>query len=555
MMKKMLGLLMACCLLFSSASAAMLTGAEILANGNPDTAEVVDIGDGLPLPALPLVEEEVVLTAMFSRSTTHGDFETMWFLQQVFEETGIRLKIVPVESVGWKEKLGLSFASGDLPDLIIGGMDYSMAAKYGMAGMLQPMNELLEAYAPNAQLLLGAIPESKNNVTASDGNIYLMPAFNLTARDMIFRAGYINQKWIEDSGLEMPKTLDEFYACLVAFRDNDVNGNGDPSDEIPLSFRYNSESSGAAVNGILSAFGFVNQRHDVLDGAYVYVPMHENFRAYLAFMNKLYEEGLLDKEIFTQTNEQYIAKASAYRLGMVQSESKDYMALPEQKHSYALLGPLTSEYNDVPMYPAQPYDVPTAGMAITKNCQNPEAAVKLLDYLYSEHASFMTKCGPEKGQLETDEGWTRIVADDGSISYKIEYDNSKYTGFWAFRQAHGLMNSPFVYAGAHALLVTGGDPDATITSYQIFESGAYDARRPGYPTGVAFTEDEQGLLATYALLDTYVDQMVAKFVTGGLDIEDDAQWEGYLRDIEGMDVQTMIATRQEAYDRWAQTAQ
>lgn len=67
-----------------------------------------------------------------------------------------------------------------------------------------------------------------------------------------------------------------------------------------------------------------------------------------------------------------------------------------------------------------------------------------------------------------------------------------------------------------------------------------------------FTEDEQDILAPFVLLDSYVDQMVAKFITGAIDIHDDAQWQEYLNNIEMMDVATLIETRQAAYDRWNQ---
>ena len=87
-------------------------------------------------------------------------------------------------------------------------------------------------------------------------------------------------------------------------------------------------------------------------------------------------------------------------------------------------------------------------------------------------------------------------------------------------------------------------------SQSVFDSGAYAARRFGYPAGVTFTEDEQDTLAMFVLLDNYVDQMVAKFITGSVDIDDDAQWQIYLDTIDSMDEATLIETRQAAYDRW-----
>ena len=75
------------------------------------------------------------------------------------------------------------------------------------------------------------------------------------------------------------------------------------------------------------------------------------------------------------------------------------------------------------------------------------------------------------------------------------------------------------------------------------------ARRLGYPQMATFTEDEQDILATYVLMDSFVDQSVAKFITGETEITDET-WNEYLENLEMMDLQTLIDVRQAAYDRW-----
>ncbi len=521
---------------------------------NPDTATVVDIGGGLETPELPLVDEPITLTVLYPRQTQHGDFDTMWFIDQVEKETGIRLKILPVESAGWSEKMNLAFASDDLPDLFFAGVTPSDCAKYGMAGKLIPLNDLLEEYAPNAIRLLSGVSNGYRNVTADDGNIYFMPAYNLTARDMIYRSGSINTAWIEKLGMEAPHTVEELYEVLKAIRDNDADGDGDPNNEIPLSFKFNMDSNADATTPILVAYGFVNHRHDVIDGQYVYVPMQDNYREYLRYMNRLWEEDLLDHEVFTQTADQLSAKEKNFIVAMVSSaDAHSYLAVEEQKAAYSLIGPLTSEFNQTLYWPASFAEAAAgAGMfAVTSSCKDPVAAVKLLNYFYSDHCSTMTKCGPEAGQWGGEGGWSQVVAEDGTVSYSIAFDTSKYTGFWDFRCKNGLMNMPFVYASSQAAIVTGAEYYAHRVSEMIFDSGCYENRREGYPQGVAFTEDEQDTLAMYVLLDNQVSLWCAQFINGERDINDDAAWAEYLAMIESMDVETMIETRQAAYDRWA----
>lgn len=507
--------------------------------------------DPLPKPSLPIVEEPLTLSVLYPRLTQHGDFSDMWLLNEIQKETNIWLDVIPVETSAWPEKKNLAFASGDYGDIFLSGLSLSEAAQYGMAGMLQPLNDLMAEHSPNSTSLLRDIfPDSTKNLSATDGNIYLMPAFVNAARDNVVLKGFLNNRWLEQAGLEMPKTLDEMYNALVAIRDGDGNGNGE-ADEIPLSFVYDGDKNDNAVIPILTAFGFVHPRHDVIDNQYVYVPMHDNFRAYLSFLNKLYNENLLDKEVFTQTTEQYNAKMSAYRLGMFGLDPKDFLPVPEQKQGYRLVGALTSEYNQTPMFPAQATETVTTGaFNITDKCKDPVAAIKLLDYMYSDEASFIIKCGPEKGAIEGEGGWIRTTDANGSNSYVIDYDMEKYNAFYSFRCAHGLMNMPFFFTTSAAELVLGSDPDAMNVSLQAFDSGAFDDRRFGYPDSVTFTQEEIDTLASYILLDNYVDQQVAKFVTGALDVNDDSAWNDYIRNLEMMDAQTMIRVRQTAYDRW-----
>lgn len=547
---RILCLMLALALIGSAALADAIKAADIQ---NPDTDTVVDIGGGLPTPQLPLVDKPITLTVLFSRNSNHGNFDTMWFLDQVEKETGIRLKIQAIEGAGWTEKMNLSFASDDLPDLFLTGLSASDAAKYGMAGLLMPLNELMEAHSPNAIHLLDSIPNARRNASTGDGKIYRMPAYDLTARDMIHRSASINTAWLSELGMDAPHTLDEFYNALVAFRDSDANGNGDLSDEIPMSFVFNMGAISDASFAPLSAFGFVSHRHDVIDGKYVYVPMQDYYREYLKFMNKLWDENLLDREIFTMTSDQYLAKIQGYILGVATpADMHANFTNEEYKAAYSLIGPLTSDFNQNPCWPAKTSENSSGSFAITHMCKEPVAAIKLLDYFYSDHCSTMTKCGPEEGTWAGEGGWSETLKGDGSKGYAITYDKEKYTGFWDFRCKNGLMNMPFIYGSSQAAIVTGADFYASRVSEMIFDSGCYDARREAYPTGAAFTEEEQDILAMYVLLDTQVDQWVAKFITGEEDVDSDTAWNAYLSAIGNMDVETMISIRQSVYDRWAQ---
>ena len=533
-------------LLFGITSAfAEVTEAELLAE------KVAKIS--LPTPNLPLAEQPVTLSLMYPKTANHGDFDGMFFLEALKLKTGVTLDIQAIDSNGWNEKLALAFVSGDYGEIFINGVSFSDAAIFGQAGMLQPLEDLIKAYAPNVQYILDTLPETKRNVTAPDGHIYMMPAYDGTPRDMLMNGTYnqeVNGDWLQVLNLDIPSTLDEFYNMLILFRDQDPNGNG-LNDEIPYSFVYN----GDGYNIPLGAFGFVNLRHDVIDGKYTYVPAEDNFRHYLEFMKKLYSEGLLDSEFLTQSVEEYNAKMSEMKIGVMPNSGAAIITLDNYLKTKSL-HPLTSEYNSIPVHPGRAQEVDRYGMVITDKASQEKAiiAIKLLDYFYSEEGTYLIKCGPEYGAWGDmiDGGYVRTENADGTLSYELKYDKEKYSNsYWEFRIKNGLMNMPFFYTSAHANVIIGADAANNHLTQLVNESGMLVARRVGYPQMATFTEDEQDIMATFVLMDSYVDQMVAKFITGEIAL-DDTSWQNYINTLEMMNLKTLLETRQIAYDRWAE---
>jgi len=505
----------------------------------------------LSCPDMPLTNEPLTLSVIYPKETIHGDFDGMFYMKAVEELTNIKLDVQAVEKQGWNEKVGLLFASGDYGDIFLSGISFTDAASYGQAGMLLPMEGLLEQYAPNAMRILDELlPESRRNVTADDGHIYAMPAYDDTPRDMLMNyTQMINVEWMNSVGIkEIPSNTEDMYNLLRAFKIKDPNGNG-KEDEIPYSKVYDGEG----VDPFICAFGYVNLRHDIIDGKYVYVPKEENFRHYLEYMHRLYSEGLIDQEMFTQKDEDYLAKRTEKLIGMGDS-LQDPLTDEEYAATIKTLPPMTSEYNSVKMTPGRFQEVNSFSMCLTDKCDEEKqiAAIKLLDYFYSQEGTYLIKCGPEAGVWGDmiDGGYIRHENEDGTVSYELQYDREKYNdSYYNFRIDNGLMNMPFFYTNAHAQVIIGGDAKNKRVTEGVYEANLLEARRVGYPSTVTFTEDEQDILATFVLMDNFVDQMVAKFVTGEETLNDE-NWNAYVERLESMDLQTLLKTRQGAYDRW-----
>ena len=98
--------------------------------------------------------------------------------------------------------------------------------------ILVPLDDYIEQYMPNYHSRL-YLNDANVSIPASDGKMYYIG--NLTARNINHESHwFINKTWLDKLNLEIPKTVDELTNVLRAFRDNDMNGNGE-KDEIPMS--------------------------------------------------------------------------------------------------------------------------------------------------------------------------------------------------------------------------------------------------------------------------------------------------------------------------------
>ena len=103
--------------------------------------------------------------------------------------------------------------------------------------------------------------------------------------------------------MDVPTTWEEWKAYWYGVRDNDMNGNGDTTDEIPivLEMGQNGERS---LHALLNAFGIKassDAQFCVLDdGTYTMVYEHPRYREFITEMQKLYADKIIDQEFATR---------------------------------------------------------------------------------------------------------------------------------------------------------------------------------------------------------------------------------------------------------------
>ncbi|GAB2540860.1 extracellular solute-binding protein [Gracilibacillus alcaliphilus] len=486
----------------------------------------------------PIVDEQITLSLM-APGTGIAEWKDMPTLQEYAEQTNIDFEYITPPMSDFQTRLNLAFASGDTPDIIFAaGSDNltpAMEVDYGRQGVLLPLEDLIDEYAPNFKALMEENPEIRKSITTNDGHIYALPVINQHPTSA-WPAGplWYNGEWLETLGVEeLPQTTDELYELLVRFRDEDPNGNGE-ADEIPLiDVKMNSSRA-----WFLAAFGMKAWGIEAVGDEVRYAPTSDNYLEYLTYMHQLYDENLLDPETFSHSDEQKKAKGQEDRLGLFPDWFSFFTTgQPEEEAiNNPMFQPLTSDISPEIVLPGNP-GINRGAFAITNNNEHPEASIRWVDYLYSQEGRDFFDQGPE--------GYLWEMGEDGErefLDIPEEFDSSEdYRG--SLTPAYGIPVPMLVD------LVEGSprsDFDLFIEAETQEKVDAY-AETP-YPLTYLTDEEQEIVNGIEVDLMSYVEQMEAKFITG---VEPLSNWDAYVSTIESMNVDQYVEIHQEAYDRWA----
>ena len=228
---------------------------------------------------------------MFLSGTPFNEDWEVW--KEIEKETGVKLKgVVASSNSDYSTAFQNMVASGQLAD-IIACESTSDLEKLGKDGGMLPLNDLIDEHAPNIKKMLEEDPNFKYQTTAEDGNIYNIPLGKELQSSQFY---WIRQDWLDKLGLAVPTTVDELHDVLLAFKNNDPNGNG-KADEIPLFDRSATSENEMGEYLALwdSSTGFYPR-----DGKMAFEPITENYKLAVSNLANWYKEGLIDPEIFTR---------------------------------------------------------------------------------------------------------------------------------------------------------------------------------------------------------------------------------------------------------------
>lgn len=511
----------------------------------------------------PITKDKMTLKVFTMTMPNVEDLATNDFTKYLEDLTGVHVEFETGGRDDWKDKLNLSLQSGDYADVILGvSPDFS---KYGTKeNIIIPLDDLLtEKNCPNYMKMF---KDQLDLSREADGKIYSLLATNDCYHCSYGRKMWINTKYLENMGVSIPTTTQEFYDVCKKFLEM--------------------KPDGIAIAGTAPGAGWFSTFQEYLLGSFMLSPstsytlgvrdytavdkdgkiqcaaVDDRYKEFLKYCNSLYQLGAIYDGDFTQTEEQLRtiinqedAPVLCFPVGTI-SNYIDSAANPELYRQYTTMPPLTGPEGTKLSTNFKYSSIGAGNFCITDKCKNPEAALRWIDFFYSETGDLCSQYGADKGKdwVLNPEGKVGLDGEPALYEVLNSYSPDTQNHDW---QDIGIRVAPMKYRMGFAV-----DPAVDPYSPDGLEKLLYDATKNNYEPykqnesnsdldvlpELKLTVDETTNISTVAVeVEKIINESSVSFITGAKDI--DSEWDGYKESLKKSGLQDLLKVYQTAYDR------
>ena len=458
--------------------------------------------------------------SIFRSTWTDLNEDTDLIIKELNKKFNIKIKILTAPYETWVEKYNIYVTSGDVPDLSVttgpGTMNFNAWAKQGI---YIDINDLYKKHCPNIQKYISddIIEAHKIN-----GGLYGIPKPSLSDTTVAIRAD-----WLKNLNLSIPKNLDDLYAVLKVFKENDPDGN--KQDD---TYGLCSEDTLNTIDFIFGAFGVhcppnvaTNWITDE-NGKLTSNLLESGVKDAIKYVTKLYRDKILDQEWMITKSQAYVDKIHTGKVGISKTGFLTMIADTESKIKANDPDCELSIMENV-VGPEGKYVRPMQKgfymvSSISSKSKQPEKILEFLDYLMSDEGDTLIRYGI-KGITYTEQNGKITVNKEELKKYAMESGHK-------FKQI--LQRT--------ALVIPGDDTRIP----QLLEMAQVLYEGPFYP---APTLQPQSLKdVTTKQGPDFVKNSVAAIITGNGDV--DSEWDIFIKQWRETGGDQLIKEINELYD-------
>ena len=491
---------------------------------------------------LPLTDEDVTFSiSMMLNPQLANYFEgyqdnPSW--QKYSELTGVSFDFLNISAMNMGEQYNLMFASQDYPDIMHSALTfYSAGADSAVEeDVIVDLAPYLEENAPNYLYWVDKV-DGFANITTDQG---YRPGFvHILDTPSITRSGPVTRgDWMEELGIEAPRTMDELHDMLKAMYET-----------YGAQCEFGADASGFSAawgtNLAIQSFPSVSYPIYQVDGEIVYGPVTDNAKEYLLTMKQWLDEGILYSDFATRTSNfgtiaDFCAGTFSYYNGDTDSLAAAPYYFTDPNATMVAIPNAVREIGDV--IPFNGYNSSMGQVngqgtfSITTACPDVELAVKVLDWRYSDEGSFLFNYGIEGISFEYDENGDPVYTD------LIVNNPDGLSATWltaVYMDEYGYVEhyTKFDYQMS----------DQQLEARELWSENVES--RYDLPKGLTLTAEEAELFSANMVdIASYTSESILKMLTGDMDIE--GSYGEFVSTIESMGLQDCLDCYAAALERY-----
>lgn len=493
---------------------------------------------------LPLSEETVTFTYWKPMHTNASKLMTDYNGNEVYQElerrTNVHIEWIHPAAGQEAEQFNLLVAANDLPDFVCmeSGATYpGDVAKAIEDGVFLPLEDYIAKYCPNLTAIYAEYPEVAKQMKTNEGHIWgfgeLMLEKDSTGPISPWAGPAVRMDWLEELGLDVPVTLDDWHEMLVAFRDQ-------KGAQVPMIL---SKSGLPNFGQFLGAFG-VGRDFYREDGVVKFGPIEQGYKDYLTLMNQWYQEGLLDVDFPSTASDAnfYAEYLTTGKAGAIDITYQDivplYNSLLGDQGKVAAVPYPKKNADDQLHIGCITYEVETGHSRVFVNAKmDPERlaiAMRWWDYMYSDEAFLLCNYGIEGRSYE--------LVDGKPVFTDLVLNNEEGMDYALWSWKYKLFNGTFRYTG---YAMPAENAQASLDSITMWARDNDRANMlPPSSIPLEYTSEYNGIMSE---VNTYRDQMVLKFILG---VEPLEKFDEYVETLKSLGIERAIEIQQIALDMY-----